>query len=189
MASARTLMKCALLAGLTSAAPEAQAGLATRYRPANLLGGYKDRLVEPGLWRVDARANGFAAPGFAQNMAAYRAADLLREAGFEYMQIIDQKGQSWSTRSGGQMGGTMTLWIKGAHNPDPPTDCRAKQPDLCLTVPVARTIERIRPSLVFPVNEEGPRLDEEDAFRRFPPRQTRPALSGIDGEGALRRRR
>lgn len=144
-----------LLIALTLCATTAEAGssLATKYRPANMFGGYKDRLVEPGIYRIDAHANGVAGPGFAQNMAAYRAAEILRQGGFEYMQVIDQKGQSLHIGTGGSStsaGGSMTLWVRGSHNPAAPTDCRAKKPTLCFTLPTARTMDRIRPYLSFP---------------------------------------
>lgn len=148
----KPLLILAILAG--AAAAEARPGTATKYRPANLFGGYRDRIEEPGLWRVDARSNGVAGNGFAQNMAAYRAADILREGGFEYMQVINQKGQaSLVGVSAGNMhaaGESMTLWVRGAHDAAPPTECRAKSPSLCFTVPVARTMDRIRPLLTFP---------------------------------------
>ena len=141
--------RVALLVALTITASPGPAVPASRYQPKKLSGGYTDRIVEPGLWRVDAVANGRAEPGFAQNMAAYRAADILREAGFEYMQIVDQKGEYWSM-GGMPAGGKSTLWVRGAHNPGAPVDCRAKQPETCVTIPVARTMERTRPLLRFP---------------------------------------
>lgn len=52
----------------------ARPGTATKYRPANLFGGYEEKEIEPGIWKVKARSNGIAEPGFARNMAAYRAA-------------------------------------------------------------------------------------------------------------------
>jgi len=137
------------LLGLVLATAPAGAVPATRYQPKTWSGGYSDRIVEPGLWRIDATANGRAELGFAQNMAAYRAADILRAAGFEYMQIVDQKGEYWSM-GGMPAGGKATLWVRGAHDSAPPVDCRAKRSETCVTVPVARTMERTRPLLRFP---------------------------------------
>ncbi|WP_076068722.1 hypothetical protein [Sphingomonas montana] len=124
--------------------------VSTQYRKANLLGGYSDKQVEPGVWRVKARSNGPAGPGFARNMVAYRAADILRAQGFTHMQVIDQSGSAQSMRSGGQIGEVMTLWVSGAMTDAVPPMCRAKDSGLCFTVPIARTLDRIRPLLSFP---------------------------------------
>ena len=151
------LLLLPLLLAATACSADARPGTATKYRPANLFGGYKDKEVAPGIWRVDARANGIAEDGFAQNMAAYRAADILQKAGFAFLQVIDQKGKAMSIRySAGNVhsaGQSMTLWVRGAQDASPPPDCRAKSPSLCFTLPIARTLDRIRPMLTFP--EDG----------------------------------
>ena len=129
--------------------------LATRYRKANLFGGYSDAEIEPGLWRVRARSNGPAGVGFARNMAAYRAAEILQQRGFSTMQIVNQRGQATTTRSGGseqQIGETMTLWVSGVAPDAVPAPCRAKATTACFTLPIAQTLERIRPLLAFPVD-------------------------------------
>lgn len=119
-----------------------------------MFGGYTDKLVEPGVWRVEGRANGIAEGGFAQSMAVYRAADLVKQAGFEYMQIIDQKGkQSFVGIRGGSMssaGENLILWVRGAHDSSPPAECRAKNPNACFTLPVAETMAKMFPLLTFP---------------------------------------
>ena len=149
----RRLLYFAVLLALPVLA-HARPGTATKYRPANLFGGYKEKEVEPGVWRVEARANGIAEEGFARNMAVYRAADIMRSANFAYFQVIDQKGKTtrvgFSAGSMNNAGETMTLWVRGADRPDRPTDCRVKMPGLCFTLPVARTMERVRPLLTFP---------------------------------------
>ncbi len=133
---------------------DARPGTATKYRPANMLGGYSDKEIEPGLWRIKARANGIAEPGFAQNMAIYRAAELLDARGFSHMQVVDQKGKSMSMGFGGASpsyaGGDMTLWVRGAQDAAASSQCQAKDAALCFTVPVRRTLDRVRPFLTFP---------------------------------------
>lgn len=147
----RILSVCAFALLAMPSVSEARSGLATKYRPADLLGGYKEKEVKPGTWRVHARSNGVAEIGFARNMAIYRAADILREHGFPYMQVVDQKGISMHIGlSEKHAGETMTLWVRGSNGPEAPADCTAKTQDLCFTVPVARTIERVRPFLTFP---------------------------------------
>lgn len=144
----------ALAAAIVAAAPGmARPGTATKYRPANLFGGYEDKEIEPGLWKVKARSNGIAEAGFARNMATYRAAEILSARGFTHMQIVNQKGHAEMMRSGADMrhiGETMTLWVRGTNEPGAPPTCRAKYEALCFTVPVARTMERTKPLLTFP---------------------------------------
>ena len=150
----RTLLLAAGLLAM-SAAVEARPGTATKYRPANMFGGYSDKVVEPGVWRVSGKANGVSEDGFAEKMAVYRAAEVVRQAGFEYMQIINQKGKKSFVGLGGassmhSAGQDLTLWVRGSHENNPPTECRAKEANACFTVPVAEAMERIAPFLTFP---------------------------------------
>lgn len=147
------VMSIGLLAIAVNA--DARPGTATKYRPATIFGGYKDKVVEPGVWRVQGLANGMAEDGFAQNMAVYRAADVVKQAGFEYMQIINQKGKKSFVGLGGassmhSAGQDLTLWVRGSHDSSPPSECRAKDPKACFTVPVSETLDHIRPFLTFP---------------------------------------
>ncbi len=60
-------------------------------------------------------------------VASYRAAELLSGRGFEYVQVLDQKGKR-TVRDGYQhMGEFMTLTVRGAHAPGMPADCRAER--------------------------------------------------------------
>jgi hypothetical protein len=119
---------------------------ATRYRPAGLLGGYGERVVEPGVWRVTGSSNGIAETGFGRNMAMYRAAELVRAAGFSHVQILDQRGRE-SRMNSRTIGESLDLWVRGANGPAPPADCRARNPQACFTVPVDEIMARLRPLL------------------------------------------
>jgi hypothetical protein len=93
------------------------------------------------VWQVTGRSNGIAESGFGRNMAAYRAAELLKAAGFSHMQIIDQKGRANFIGIGGgpatsSAGEFLTLTVRGANDPAPPSECRAKRPDQCFTLAV-----------------------------------------------------
>jgi hypothetical protein len=121
-------------------------GTATKYRSSYIFGGYSDKLVEPGVWKVTGRSNGIAESGFGRNMAAYRAAEIVKAAGFTHMQIIAQKGRT-STINGGSAGEYLTLTVRGVNDPAPPTDCREKQQDQCFTLAVDETMARLRPLL------------------------------------------
>lgn len=133
------LASAALLAGCAG-----RPGTATKYRSSYIFGGYSDKQIEPGLWKVTGRSNGIAESGFGRNMAAYRAAEIVKAAGFSHMQIIEQKGKV-STINGSSAGEYMTLTVRGANDPAPPTDCREKQPDQCFTWAVDEVLARLRP--------------------------------------------
>jgi hypothetical protein len=119
-------------------------GTATKYRPSYIFGGYSDKLIEPGLWKVTGRSNGIAESGFGRNMAAYRAAEIVKAAGFTHMQIIEQKGKV-TTINSSSAGEFLTLTVRGANDPAPPTDCREKRPDQCFTLAVDEVMARLRP--------------------------------------------
>ena len=136
----------ALAAASSLAGCSTPSGLATKYRSSYLLGGYSDKMVEPGVWKVTGRSNGVAESGFGRNMAAYRAAEIVKAAGFSHMQVIAQKGKA-QTINGGSAGEFLTLTVRGVNAPAPPTDCREKQPGQCFTVAVDDVMARLRPLL------------------------------------------
>ena len=118
----------------------------------SLFGGYSDKQVEAGVWRVSARSNGPAGAGFAGNMAAYRAAEILYAQGFAYVQILDAKGDA--TMLGRrtdtfqrQLNEHVVLTVRGAASPAPPADCRAKDRQACATYSIATVMTRLRPLL------------------------------------------
>lgn len=119
---------------------------ATHYRPAGLLGGYSERIVEPGVWRVSGSSNGIAEMGFGRNMAMHRAAEVVKAAGFSHMQILDQRGRV-TMMNQRQIGESLELLVRGANDPAPPADCRARQPQSCFTAPVDQVLARLRPLL------------------------------------------
>jgi hypothetical protein len=119
---------------------------ATQYRPANLLGGYSERIPEPGLWRVTGRSNAMAGEGFGSDMAMHRAAELVKAAGFSHMQILDQRGNR-QTMNRAFIGESMALVVRGTDSPAPPADCRARTPRSCFTVEVDVVLARLRPGL------------------------------------------
>ena len=145
--SAILLVLLASLGGCGSGRP----GTATKYRPAALFGGYKQSEIEPGIWKVSARSNGIAEPGFSQNMAVYRAAEILQGAGFSHMQVLDQRGKVGMfgvngppTNRGGE---DFMVIVRGAGNGVAPQDCRAKRADSCFTWEIAPVMARVRPLL------------------------------------------
>jgi hypothetical protein len=137
---------------LSGSVASARSGLATKYGHMSLFGGYSDKQIEPGVWRVSARSNGPAGPGFGRNMAAYRAAEILSAQGFTYVQILDAKGDMTVL---GQRGDTfqralnehVVLTVRGATSSAPPADCRAKKLQACVTYSAAGIMSQLRPLL------------------------------------------
>src|SRR5690242_2186335 len=136
--------------GAASSAASARSGLATRYGPMSLFGGYSDKMIEPGVWRVSARSNGPAGSGFGRNMAVYRAAEILSAQGFSYVQVIDGKGDMTVLGRRGDafqrpLNEHVVLTVRGAYSPQPPADCRAKEPQACITYSAASAMTQLRP--------------------------------------------
>jgi hypothetical protein len=128
------------------------AGCATGYGHSGLLGGYSDEQVEPGLWRVRARTNGFSGATSAFNMALYRAAELARDAGYPYFQIVQSNfgvlplvaGNFIYSSGGGQ---TARFRIRGARSADAPIACEMVDSRGCHTFPVEEVLRQIGPEL------------------------------------------
>lgn len=128
-------------------------GTATVYKPANIFGGYKDEMVGPAMWKIEARSNGIAERGFASNMAAYRAAELAKQAGFSHFEIIDQEGKTTMVGYGAPTnfaGENLMLLIRGKSDALPPSECRAKDQTACFTAAVDEIIRQVEPMLTFP---------------------------------------
>ena len=147
----RKMVFAGLLAAVSLSACAGRPFTATTYRPQGLLGGYSEKEIEPGVWRVTGNSNGIAERGFGRDMAAYRAAELLSGKGFTYVQVLDQKGTARSVGYGGgsmsHAGETMVLTVRGANSPEPPVDCRAKEPRACTTYNAAEVMARLAPAL------------------------------------------
>jgi hypothetical protein len=117
------------------------------YRPLDLFGnGYKDKLQKDGTWRIVANSRPFDGPGFAKDMALYRAAELTTAAGHSHFQILEASG---TIGTGMYVRGreTIKLIVRPTDSAAPPTECRAKQPRACVTLEAAETIARIGPTL------------------------------------------
>lgn len=146
-------MAFALAAGLLAAGcAGGRPVTATTYGPMGLLGGYSDKVVEPGTWRVTGNSNGIAHQGFGRNMAVYRAAEIVKAAGFSHFQVLDQKGSSRMIGYGRPTsfaGETLTLTVRGVNDPAEPLACRAKQPAACMTLGADEIIAQLGPQLVF----------------------------------------
>ena len=145
-----SLAAALLLAGCSGGRPVT----ATTYGPMALLGGYSEKEVEPGLWRVTGRSNGIAGQGFGRDMAVYRAAELMKARGFSHFQIVDQKGKiTMMGRVGGAatnyVGEFLTVTVRGASDPRAALACRAKLASACGTLSTDEIMGRLGPRLAF----------------------------------------
>ena len=143
-----------LLATLALSLPQSSAADPAKYKPFGLFGGYKDKVVGPNRWRVSATTNGVADEGSAQQMAVYRAAELVQAAGYSYMQIVNQSGSQAMIGVGYSTpnirgAASMKLEVVGVSADVPPAECTAKRPESCFTVSVAQAMESARPYLRF----------------------------------------
>ena len=140
----------ALALGATPAAAQF-----VKYGPAGLWGGYKEKEVEPGVWKVTASLN--AASGgapVATAMANYRAAELVKAKGFSHMRVLEHGGfelgltiGTTQTLSGGP--GYAHLTVRGAAGEADVDGCREKKAEKCLTLPVDEVMAQWRPYLRF----------------------------------------
>ena len=80
-------------AALWTAAAPAEAG--DRYKPQELFDrkGYSEKRLGEGLWRVRTTVKDMSSAENAQRMALYRGAELARQAGYDYFQVLG--GKSW----------------------------------------------------------------------------------------------
>lgn len=63
-------------------------GCATPYGSEGLTGGFSQKELEPGIWRLTYNGNGFTTPETVQTYWLYRAASLTLEQGFDGFQIL-----------------------------------------------------------------------------------------------------
>ena len=151
------LFALAALGAVFAAAPAAAQFVG--YRPANLWGGYDERELEPGVWRVSARLNALSGGGpTARAMANYRAAQVLKQRGFSHMRVLSQRGFSLGqtisdgrriTQRIGGGPGYAQLVVRGARGADDRDGCRDRRAERCVTVSVDAVMDSWRPYLDF----------------------------------------
>src|SRR5690554_3761321 len=73
-----------LLSGLLLAA------CATPYQASGLTGGYSEKEIEPGIWRVTFSGNGHANYETVQTYWLYRSAEVAMEKGYDGFEILSQ---------------------------------------------------------------------------------------------------
>ncbi len=69
-------------------ATAALAGCATSYAPMQLTGGYQEKELQPGVWRVTFAGNGYTTRETVQTFWLYRSAELAKAKGFDGFRIL-----------------------------------------------------------------------------------------------------
>ena len=102
----------------------------TPYGPMGPLGGYQEDPAGPDTWRIYVRSRDPRAEGLQQAIAEYRAGELLKARGFDYVQILDEHGR-WELSEdlgGGRrrvLSDELELTVRGVHEHDAPRPCRS----------------------------------------------------------------
>ena len=90
----------------------------TPYAKSGLTGGYDEKELEPGIWRVIFAGNGYTSRETVQTFWLYRCAELTQEKGYDGFEILSniqlvslhqsssQKARVFLTHGGGGGGGT-----------------------------------------------------------------------------------
>ena len=131
-------MKIAMLLPLLALAAPAIAADAPYYGPMKAWHGvgysfgYKEAMQKDGAWRIVA-STAFADP---VDMALYRAADLAREQGFAYVELLGGR----ETGSPGYR--SATLFARPSNAATPPATCPSRRVGTCYTASVAALLRR-----------------------------------------------
>ncbi|WHU04982.1 hypothetical protein [Sphingomonas sp. NIBR02145] len=139
----------AIALALAPAAPLRMQGIG--YRPANLWGGYSEKEIRPGVFRVTARYNTVSGGVVMATAAAnYRSAELMKQRGFAFMRVLKYGGFELGSPTGalqsyGQGPGYAHLLVRGAAGPDDRTGCEMNRADRCETLSVDVVLEKWRP--------------------------------------------
>lgn len=145
-------LSCILL-GAALALATLPAAAQSTYGPANFWGGYKDRQVEPGVWRIRATANPASGGQLAaEAMALHRAAELLRDKGFTHVRILVATGwnlfdpeHGYVPRNFDGATGYATVTVRGASGAGDVEGCRTSVRRNCYTIAVEELMRRTVP--------------------------------------------
>jgi hypothetical protein len=132
--------------------PAAPAMAESRYQPAGLLhGGYRDRQVEPGVWKVSVGVSAESGMDAATRMALYRAAELAKSQGFTLVQVVWHRGGMRYQNEGRKrmrvLSHSAELKVRGLRSQADLGRCEMTQPSHCPVQAVDVILTRIGPTL------------------------------------------
>jgi hypothetical protein len=154
----RKLFILVALAGLTGCTPPL-------YGKSNFLKspGYSNKSLGEGVWEVSYRTLAGTNRDHLREIGAfYRAAELARDAGFPFFQVVRYEGWTKTRRPAGtppEMGVPteyfIQLTIRGVHTRDAELKCESESPAHCKTYTTAEVLRTHGPSLQQPTGEHG----------------------------------
>ena len=126
----------------------------TAYGPYGLNRGYIGGRTEPGVYQVAGNATPATRSGFAAEMALHRAAELAREDGFRFIQLVyfDGGGLEWGSAAGGVLisgtsGERFVVRARGVEAMDAPIQCEMASQSLCRNLVVEDLMADLGPRL------------------------------------------
>ncbi|HEY0036472.1 MAG TPA: hypothetical protein VGB66_07265 [Longimicrobium sp.] len=154
----RKLLILVALAGLTGCTPPL-------YMKSNILQspGYADKSIGEGVWEVSFRTlAGMKRDHLREVGAYYRAAEVARDAGFPFFQVVRYEGWTKTLRPAGtppDMGVPteylIQLTIRGVHTRDTELKCESESPAHCKTHSTEEVLRTLGPSLQQPTGGRG----------------------------------
>lgn len=154
----RALLILAVLAGLTGCAQ-------LPYQKTSFLRseGYTDKRLGEGAWEVTFRTAGPDPEARYKNGALYRSAELAREAGFPFFQVVryqgrlrtlvQGKGDRETSRPVDQVA---RLFIRGVRTPNEELKCESASPSDCRTYSTEETLRTVAPKLMLQPPGQAP---------------------------------
>jgi hypothetical protein len=116
--------------------------------------GYSDKSLGEGSWEVTFRTMGRDRENLYEAGALYRSAELAREAGFPYFQVVRFEGRVKTERPVGtppDMGVPVAhfvrLTVRGVHTREEELKCESEAPRDCGTFSTEDTLRRLGPKL------------------------------------------
>jgi hypothetical protein len=116
-------------------------------------GGYSDRQIAPGSWEVTFGTNAYTRRGYALNAALYRSAELARQAGYAYFQIVRSNlvvgsfsvGSGYAVGSSHYGGEAVHLTVHGVQSQDAPLTCENDKGSGCMTLATDEVLRQLEP--------------------------------------------
>jgi hypothetical protein len=118
------------------------------YQPKTFWGGYKEKQVRPGVWRITASYNAASGGGSAAAAAVnYRAAELMKAKGFAYLRVLKSGGFALGTQTGpiptyGDGPGYAHITVRGATGPEDVAGCETRAKNRCETLAIEAVLKR-----------------------------------------------
>ena len=126
----------------------------TSYGPYGLNRGYIGGRTEPGVYQVAGNTTPRSRPGFAAEMALYRAAELAREDGFRFIQFVLISGgpMAWGSAAGGMMmtgtsGERYVVRVRGIQAMTAPIQCEMDDSSKCRNLDIDELMAELGPRL------------------------------------------